>query len=169
MTTEETPETPIPVKPDLRYIDAIDAICKFAEHFELNVNTPTMDFLKWRYNVLFLEEIEELQVAIGNEDVAGILDECMDVAFLAISQAYDLLRAKGFTPIQATVRTRQAMLQVCDANLRKNIPLKAGAKVTKPGDWKAPNFENILAPVRKAEPEPVFEVDMKHLPENVDA
>lgn len=152
-------------KNEILFTDVVDGACAFSNAFELSVNTANKDFIKWRQDVLMTEEMEELKVAVNNEDIIGIIDESMDVAFLAITQAYHAFRSLGFSHIGSTWRTRAAFLEVCKTNLRKNVPTEAGMKITKPGDWTPPNIKRLVELPKKDEPE----VDLKNLPEAVDA
>lgn len=130
---------------DLRYIDVIDLICQFSDQLELIVNEPSIDFMHLRMDYLE-EEMQELREAMIQEDHTEIIDGAMDVAFIAIAQAYHLFRMLGHRHIAAVTETRSALLEVARTNMMKNPPTEAGKKITKPEGWKAPNFEHLINP-----------------------
>ena len=130
---------------DIQFLDAIDLFCQFSDKLELAkdennnyINTPSLDFMSRRMDFLD-EEVEELRKGIEDKDLVETLDGALDVAFIAITQAYHLFRKEGHNHTKAVVSTRTAMYEVGIANLLKNKPTKKGEKITKPEGWKSPN------------------------------
>lgn len=126
------------------FTDTIDLFCQFSERLELNTNKPTYSFMARRMDFLD-EEVNELREAISEKDDVEILDGAIDSAFVAITQAYHLLRKRGKTVEEATVGVRAAMIRVGLTNMVKTIPTEQFNKISKPEGWEAPCFTNILA------------------------
>lgn len=133
------------------YSDAVDLFCQFSKKLELLANDSTYDFMKRRMDFLH-EEVKELQDAIEAKNDAEILDGAMDVAFLAITQAYHLLRMKGFEHHAAVMRVRWSMHEIGETNMVKNPPKTPGDKITKPEGWAPPDLEKILLLRKKGDP-----------------
>lgn len=126
-----------------QYTDAIDAACQFSDRLELAANKPTLEFMKLRMPFLF-EEVSELGSALDVEDDIETIDGALDVAFVAITQAYLVFRKRGFTHIQSVGKTRAGLLEVCRTNLLKTPPTEAGKKITKPEGWQPPRIPELL-------------------------
>jgi len=143
---------------DVQYLDVVDLFCQFSDKLELHtwkdendneyhVNEPSIEFMKRRMPFLD-EEVEELREALEEEDMAEIFDGAIDTAFVALTQAYHVLRTLGFSHIQSVTRTRQGCIQVGITNLMKMPPLEKGVKIQKPDGWEPPQFQEILFPDR---------------------
>lgn len=139
------------------FTDVIDAACRFCDEFELQLNKPDYNFLTFRMGENMLaEEVQELGDAIMlAQDApegsprqlhydAEIVDGAMDVAFIALLQGYITFRKRGCSHLQAVIKTRTAFLGVCETNLAKTPPTKAGEKITKPEGWQAPRIIDLL-------------------------
>lgn len=126
-----------------KYVDVIDAACQFSDQLELSVNKPDIGFLQLRMQFLE-EEFHELDSALFHHDDVEAIDGAMDVAFIAITQAYHVFRKRGFGHVDAVVRTRLAFIRVCETNIVKNPPVRAGEKITKPEGWEAPKIKELL-------------------------
>lgn len=128
------------------FIDFIDLFCGFSDNLELVNNDPTVKFMQRRMDFLE-EEVKELHQALHDNDTIEIIDGAVDVAFVAITQAYHLFLSKGFDPAGARTAVRAAMIKVGVTNMTKNIPEKgadSGKKITKPEGWQGPDLQQIL-------------------------
>lgn len=125
------------------YTDLVDAAALFSDRLEFLQNNPSYEFLQRRMDFLD-EEVEELRQAIVTKDDVEIVDGAMDVMFIALTQAYQLFRLKGYSHHQAVWKVRAAFLEVCRSNLDKNPPEKKGAKITKPEGWRPPRIADLL-------------------------
>jgi len=129
-----------------KYIDIIDLWMGFCDHLELVNNTSTVNFMKRRMDFL-VEEVNELHQALDDDDTIEIIDGAIDVAFVALTQAYHLYRSKGFDEAAARTAVRASMIQVGVTNMTKIIPEKgadAGEKICKPEGWEPPKIQNII-------------------------
>ncbi len=130
------------------YSDAVDAICRFCELMEGLHNESDYEFLGRRMDFLH-EEVLELAEGIANKDDVEILDGAIDVAFVALGQAYHVLKKNGHSFYSAKNATRTALLEVCRTNLTKMLPKDRGSKIKKPENWEVPNLKALLKPSTK--------------------
>lgn len=128
---------------DIKYLDVIDLYAQFSNELELAPNAPSMEFLKLRFDFLD-EEVRELKEAHDRGDIVEALDGAIDTAFVAITQAYLIIRSQGFEHIDAVNRTRGAFYEVGKTNLMKEVPHKPLMKIKKPEGWVKPNLEWFL-------------------------
>lgn len=132
-------------KKDITMLDHVDGACRFSEEFELQLNAPTYEFMKFHMgDKMMAEEVRELDAAIDAQDDIEIIDGACDVAFIALTQAYICFRRRGYSPLQAQGKVRAAMLEVCRTNLMKNAPTEAGMKITKPAGWTPPRIDELF-------------------------
>lgn len=125
------------------FTDMIDGACLFTDQFELKHNQPDKDFLQQRMEYL-AEEFTELQTAINTDDDPEIVDGAIDVAFIAVTQAYLAFRRAGFPRATAVAKVRAAFYKVVNTNLKKEQPTKAGEKIRKPDGWEKPDMTMLF-------------------------
>lgn len=128
---------------DIQYLDVIDLYTQFSNDLELAPNAPSMEFLKLRFDFLD-EEVRELKEAHDRGDIVEALDGAIDTAFVAITQAYLIIRSQGFEHTDAVTRTRGAFYEVGKTNLMKEVPHKPLMKIKKPDGWKKPDLAWFL-------------------------
>lgn len=132
------------MKKDYHYTDFLDAACQFSRDFELVCNRSDDGFIARRHHDFLREEYEEFTDALLMGDKCEMIDAACDVAFIALTQVYHILRWTGVEHHKAVAGVRIAMQRVCDTNLAKTPPTVAG-KITKPEGWKKPEFGDLLA------------------------
>lgn len=125
------------------FADIVDGVSRFCELLEGLYNDSDYEFLSRRMDFLD-EEVSELREAIKQQDDLEILDGAIDVAFVAIGQAYHLLRQKGHDHYAAKMRTRSAFIEVCRSNLTKALPTEKGAKIKKPLSFSEAKLQHLL-------------------------
>lgn len=125
----------------------IEKATEFSRDFEVK-NPLERSALLFKAVEFLKEEVRETEEAIGAEDRAEIVDGFGDVAFVAINGIYKEFRSSGESHETATLKTKQVLDRICNANLGKKqsdgtIKYKNG-KVQKPAEWRAPEYKDIL-------------------------
>lgn len=128
---------------DIQFLDILDLWTQFSRDLELAPNEPSMEFLRTRFAFLD-EEVQELKDAHEKRDIIEALDGAIDTAFVALTQAYLIIRGQGFAHTDSLIRLRGACIEVGRTNLMKEVPHKPLMKIKKPEGWVAPNLKWFL-------------------------
>ena len=123
--------------------DPVQDIAEFHEHFKLpqreHGKRPDPQMILFRLKFL-AEELHELNVAAAHDDLEGMLDALVDLAYVAMGTAWLLnldFNAAWMTVHKANMQKQRA---------EKPSDSKRGTTfdVVKPKGWQAPDFKNWI-------------------------
>lgn len=145
---------------ELRKANFLEKTCDFSERFEKNGPEFDPSHMQSAFNYMD-EETRETKEAYGklsesdqdpeapSKDAEEVLDGFLDTAFVSLAGAYKFFRLHGHNAAESQKRVNEAMLRVCNANLKKEHPTDGivrndVGKVQKPEGWQEPRFADLL-------------------------